>query len=472
MFSNRLEDNKILALSPELESEFSNIAGCGEFKNDNFALAIARLFLKSRVPATTHVAVKVVEPSRDVWAAWVENQEYFLSEISQDNTITFCVWDKVDVVRTLIGVMKGLKNDWEEEEAKELTLMKERLGIMLRIFRNNKDKSTVVFTNVADYGAWHYVVCLFNVFCPWYIKDWTDDESELVKILAKENSSMDAICQAMNDMVITAVDVDLARKKYYLDGYEQRLRGIQREKYKKQMDNTRAMINQALNSLKNLYREYEEQSLLVSAIDNNKSKSSNELMNYFLGNKNVSVVTGDMDGNITYVVTGYMMLFDPEIAKEYINNMESIMYTQPAACGLTEDDARSLMTGIFIDASVKVRMCSAWTISFGGAVLPKVEYFHGDKPKGYLPNTHLNKYGCLGGWQQVLEESCDKLDYVYAVDATCAENGNLNLGDTIVLREFLKDLLRRDAVVLELPDGRVVNYVDAIEWIKENRNDS
>ena len=76
----------------------------------------------------------------------------------------------------------------------------------------------------------------------------------------------------------------------------------------------------------------------------------------------------------------------------------------------------------------------------------------------------------MGSWQQALEKSCDKCDYVYTVDTTCAESGNLNLSDTVVLRSFLEELLREGAVVLELPDGRVVNYIDAIKWIKENKS--
>ena len=42
MFSNCLKRSEVLVLAPELESEFSNIAGDGTFKGDDFALAMAR----------------------------------------------------------------------------------------------------------------------------------------------------------------------------------------------------------------------------------------------------------------------------------------------------------------------------------------------------------------------------------------------------------------------------------------------
>jgi len=470
MFSSCLKRSEVLVLSPELESEFSNIVGDGTFKGDDFALAMARLFLRSRVSADARVTVRVVDSNCADWSTWAEDKERFSEVTSQDNTITFCVWDKVKVAESLVGNMK-IASDWEEQTARELGLMKEQLNIMLRIFRNNKKKSTVVLTNVDSYSSWHYLACLFNMFCPWYIKDRTEAESEFIKILSKEDSCRSAVCKAMNDMVTAVVDVDSAKKRYHLYGYEARLRNIQREKYAEQMERTRNSISKMMSGLKNLYREYEEQSLLVAAIDNSNVESKNELMDYFLSNKNVSIESSDKDGNILYVVTGYMTLFDPEIAREYINNRTSVFYARSSYVGLTESDVESLMTGIFVDSNIKVRMCSAWRLSFGGAVLPIKVYGYSREYSSYLPNTHLDKYGCMGSWQQALEKSCDKCDYVYAVDTTCAENGNLNLSDTVVLRSFLEELFREDAVVLELPDGQMVNYIEAIKWIKESEND-
>ena len=469
MFSNCLTRSEVFALSPELESEFSNIVGDGTFKGDDFALAMARLFLKPRVPADVRITVRVVDSNCADWITWVKDKERFSEVTSQDNTITFCVCDKVKTTETLVSNMKCVSS-WKEKTARELDLMKERLGIILRIFSSEEGKSTVVFTNVDDYSSWHYLVCLFNVFCPWYIKDRTEAESKFIKILSKEDSGMSVICKAMNDMVAATVDVASAKKRYYLYGYEGKLRNVQREAYARGMKEARRKIKELTAELKGWYRLYEEQSLLVAAIDNNNVESKNELMDYFLSNKNVSIESGDKDGNITYVVTGYMTLFDPEIAREYINNRMSIFYTQSAHVGLAENDAEELMTGIFIDSSIKVRMCSAWKLSFGGGVLPIEFYKYDHKCNNYLPNTHLNRYGCMGSWQQALEKSCDKCDYIYAVDTTCAESGNLNLSDTVVLRAFLEELLCVDTVVLELPDGRVVNYIDAIKWIKENKN--
>ncbi len=469
MFSNCLKRSEVLVLAPELESEFSNIAGDGTFKGDDFALAMARLFLKPRVPADVRITVRVVDSNCADWITWVKDKERFSEVTSQDNTITFCVCDKVKTVETLVSNMKCMSS-WKEKTARELDLMKERLGIILRIFSSEERKSTVVFTNVDNYSSWHYLVCLFNVFCPWYIKDRTEAESKFIKILSKEDSGMSVICKAMNDMVAAAVDVASAKKRYYLYGYEGKLRNVQRERYAKQMESARSQINKLMSDLRDQYREYEDWSLLVAAIDNSNVEIKNELMDYFLSNKNVSVESGDKDGNIVYVVTGYMTLFDPEIAREYINNWSSVFYTRSSYAGLTESDTKKLMTGIFIDSNIKVRMCSAWRLSFGGGVLPIEAYGYGCEYDSYLPNTHLDKYGCMGGWQQALEKSCDKCDYVYAVDTTCAESGNLNLSDTVVLGSFLEELLREGTVVLELPDGRVVNYIDAIKWIEEDKS--
>lgn len=468
MFSSCLVRDEVLVLSPELESEFVNIVGDGTFKGDDFALAMARLLLKPRITGKDTVTVKVVDPNHTAWSTWMEDGKRFIDGISVENMVMFCVWDKLDPAVTLVNTTKSLSG-WDEYIARELSLMVEQLGISLRIFRNNERKSTVIFTNTPDYGAWHCLTCLFNVFYPWVVKDTTNVERNFVKTILDDRA--DKAYKAMNDMVYNIVDVDMARKKYYLCGYEGKLKNIQRRRYTNQMENIMARINEKLSGIRELYKQYNEKALVVEAIDNNISNcnNNNELMNYFLSNKNITVESGNDDGKIVYVVTGYMTLFDPEVAQEYINNGASIMYSELSRIDdlfFSKERIRKLMIEIFVESNIKIRMCSAWEISFGGCVLPVRHFPYRDKYKSYFPNPHLDKYGCLGGWQQVLEESCDKLDYVYAVDMTCAENGNLNLSDTIVLRGFLSELFRRDVAVLELPNGQVVDSIAAVKWME------
>lgn len=469
MFSDCLTSDKVLVLSSELKSEFANIVGDGTFKGDNFALAMARLLLKPRITEEDTVTVKVVDPNHTAWSTWAEDGKQFIDGISVKNTVMFCVWDKVERAVTLVNMNKSLSG-WEEYTTRELSLIGEQLGISLRVFRNNERKSTVVFTNTPDYESWHYLTCLFKVFYPWGIRCTTETEQGFVKTLFGSRGT-DKTYKAMNDMVYNIVDVDIVRKKYYLCGYEGKLKNIQRRRYADQMENIMGKINEKLNGIGELYKQYNEKALVVEAIDNNISNgnNNNELMNYFLSNKNITVESGDDDGEIVYVVTGYMTLFDPEVAQEYINNGSSIMYSELSRIDdsfFSKERIRKLMTEIFVESNIKIRMCSAWKISFGGCVLPVRHFSYRDKYKSYFPNPHLDKYGCLGGWQQVLEESCDKLDYVYAVDMTCAENGNLNLSDTVVLRGFLSELFRRYMAVLELPNGQVVDSIAAVKWME------
>lgn len=469
MFSDCLISDKVLVLSPELESEFVNIVGDGTFKGDNFALAMARLLLKPRITEEDTVTVKVVDPNHTAWSTWAEDGKQFIDEISMENAVMFCVWDKLERAMTLVNMNKSLSG-WKEYTTRELSLIGEQLGISLRIFRNNERKSTVVFTNTPDYESWHYLTCLFKVFYPWGIRCTTETEQGFVKTLFGSRGT-DKTYKAMNDMVYNIVDVDIVRKKYYLCGYEGKLKNIQRRRYADQMEDIMRRINEKLNGVRELYKQYSEKALVVEAIDNNinNGNNNNELMNYFLSNKNITVESGDDDGEIVYVVTGYMTLYDPEVAQEYINNGSSIMYSELSRIDdsfFSKERIRKLMTEIFVESNIKIRMCSAWKISFGGCVLPVRHFSYRDKYKSYFPNPHLDKYGCLGGWQQVLEESCDKLDYVYAVDTTCAENGNLNLSDTVVLRGFLSELFRRDMTVLELPNGQVVDSIAAVKWME------
>lgn len=455
MFSSRLEDEKTLVLSRELQGEFSNIVGLGTFRGDNFALAVARLFLKPRMQPDEIVTIRVDDMRTDTFA----------DEIFLNNTVTFCTRERIADVDFRLNNSR-LTDEWEEFENKELDLIETQLSITIRIFRNKEKKNTIIVTNAYDYGVWHCIVSFFNIFCPWYIEELTDAELKFATSLLKKNATTRTVCEMMDLMVYDMVDVDAAKKKYYLNGYENKLRRIQREKFADQMKSTRQMIGQLMQELRQLYKNYETNSLIVSAIDNSTAEDSNELMNYFLYNKNVSVESGDENGYIMYVITGYMSLFDPEVAKEYINNPNSLMYAKGTAYGLAEEKIRNLMTEIFINSTIKVRMCSAWELCLGSGVSPIRSYPYSKRYKNYLPNPHLDLYGCMGGWQSTVEESCEKLDYVFTVDTTCAENGNLNLNDTIVFGRFLEKLFSKDIRVLELPTGDIVDYIDAIKWME------
>lgn len=269
MFSDCLTSDKVLVLSSELESEFANIVGDGTFKGDNFALAMARLLLKPRITEKDTVTVKVVDPNHTAWSTWAEDGKQFIDGISMENAVMFCVWDKVERAMTLVNMNKSLSG-WEEYTTRELSLIGKQLGISLRVFRNNERKSTVVFTNTPGYESWHYLTCLFNVFYPWGVRCTTETEQGFVKTLFGSRGT-DKTYKAMNDMVYNIVDVDIVRKKYYLCGYEGKLKNIQRRRYADQMEDIMRRINEKLNGIRELYKQYNEKALVVEAIDNNIS---------------------------------------------------------------------------------------------------------------------------------------------------------------------------------------------------------
>ena len=134
---------------------------------------------------------------------------------------------------------------------------------------------------------------------------------------------------------------------------------------------------------------------------------------------------------------------------------------------------RMLMTAIFLDQKLRIRFCAAYKFNMNGSVSAVSRYSFGAECRDCTPNTHIDRFSCLGNYQRSINELLKHHDYIGAIEQCSASCKSLNFNDSPVMQEFMRRMYGisdyQDTIntrCIELPDGTVVTPVDAINWLK------
>ena len=136
---------------------------------------------------------------------------------------------------------------------------------------------------------------------------------------------------------------------------------------------------------------------------------------------------------------------------------------------------KKLMYAIFIDQTLRIKLCSAYKFYLNGNVEGLSGHRYGYEFRECTPNTHIDRYSCLGNYQRVINECLRRNDYIGAIEQCVASCKSLNFADSTVMSEFMSRLYgisNYDVNIkcIELPDGRVVEPKDAIAWLNEQES--
>lgn len=351
--------------------------------------------------------------------------------------------------------------------------LKKRLSSNWAAFICNPERHTsLVFVDVLNIEALHTIASILPAIVPWAFKAMprTKEEEEVLMALGDFTSRIDDITDKL-ERLTEYYNLEDHAADFYLDGFNSLVRKSQIEDMKKRIkDLAEEIENLHTNMRICIQNRYKAQKYLMGLEVSDSGDES--LIEYFKGNNKLHVVNRNGE-YITYIVAGYMDLFDTEVYESIRKTKNSYLYDayntikEPL---LSLEDYLLLMDALFQNESVRLKMCSAWKLSpyeiecRGGYRFPT-------KYEDYFPNSHLQNYNCYGSFKETLDKAIADRDYEYAVDISSAENGNINLCDSIVIPEsFIPNLLKSTKRIIELPDGKSVTTVEAVQWIKEVYN--
>ncbi len=348
-------------------------------------------------------------------------------------------------------------------------------------FINPETKSVILFVENMDVRKLHYLQCSIFAFLPWYFdpKEGVSElEMELINSLREKTPDkyMECLTKLAEQYNFREKNIQTALK-----GFETKFEEQKAEEVRASLENNIREINRLNNEIGDYFRKREELETTLLGLEAKIAQGSedSEIMNYFLCNKHLYLeqVT---DSRIIFSCAGYLEYFDEDLAKDVIDNPRSFIY-YPEGRDYTdviyEEDIRKLMYAIFVDQTLRIRFCSAYVFNLAGRVSGLEHHEYGCEFSTYTPNPHIDQYACLGNHLRLINECLTNRDYIAALEQCVSSCGSLNFGDSTVMSEFMKRIYRSgvgsgvNMRCIELPDGTIVEPMDAIEWLKEKEDE-
>lgn len=344
-----------------------------------------------------------------------------------------------------------------------------RKSFNLDCYINPELKSTIVFVENLDVKKMHYLQVSILAMLPWYLDPKvgvTEEEMELIYSMRETTPDKYNLCLAK---MAEKYDFRSARIRQMLSGFETKYEQMECDRVKREIESFDDQIRGLNRSIGDLLRRRNDDCILLLGLETKIAEGcESEIMEYFLCNRNL-VLERVRDCSMSFSVKGYLEYFDSDMAGRIIQNRGSLVYSYGLASrgAAGAEKAERLLTEIFVrdDPRLKIRFCAAYQFNMNGTVSAIQEHRFGPELDGYMPNTHIDDYGCMGGYKQEINTMLLEHNYIAALEQCVASCKSLNWGDSIVMDRFMYRFW--DARCIELPDGRVVTAEQAIQWLEE-----
>ena len=335
-------------------------------------------------------------------------------------------------------------------------------------------KSVIVFVDGLDNKKMHYLQVSILAMLPWYFdpaKGMTEDEMALVYSLRETSPDKYNECLAK---MVEQYDFKTARIRQLLSGFETRYERLECDKVRNEIAHLDSNIESHNRQIGECLRQRNEKCIRLMGLETkiaSGEEGDSEIMEYFIRNKNL-VLEEVSNTRMYFCAKGYLEYFDSDMAERVIRNKTSFVYSHGyAARESNHEKVKKLMTEIFVkdDPRLRIRFCAAYCFDLNGAVEACTGHDFGYEFTGYMPNTHINEYACMGNYSRTINELLQRRDYIGALEQCIASCKSLNWGDHTVMSRFMQRFWADNGAsrCIELPDGKVVNAKEAIQWLEE-----
>ena len=476
MFKNVISQTPLT--TPEANVYFNNITG-DSFRGDVTFLTSMRALLSDRLgdEDTINLSFRGSSPMYGLPAE--EEEESSVRSIAREvvrarNQLT---------IYTIIGCDKETSEGWARIIGKRFPEIMTSWHPVEKVtaffnkvfpaycFINPEKKSTVVFTSELDIRRIHYLQQGIFAFLPWFFdkeKGVSDLEMELLKSVCEKTSDK---YEEVIGKYAEKYDFKSMRIRKLLDGFERKYELEQIDSVKYQIESTMEEINRLNDSIASYLRrkaDYETTLFgLMAKLE--QSDEESELMDYFMRNKHLSL--RDVEGTVmSFVTMTNLDVFDEDMAERVINNSNSVLYKYcDAGSGISRAGIRRLMEAVFLEQTLKIQFCAAYSFDIRGGVSAIRDYNYGFECREYMANPHIDRYRCLGDYAQYINARLLEHDYIGAIEQCVASCKSLNFGDAAVMDVFSQRITRENPEknnrCIVLPDGKVVTPKAAITWL-------
>ena len=364
----------------------------------------------------------------------------------------------LEVVRANAGASKRHMSNYTRRD--DLAVFYAR-KLNALFYTDDTGRNTVIFTDNMDLKHFHALQMMIPKYLPELFADspLTESETALLKSMGDRSS---VIYENLIEAFAREFDIrsEIIRSK--LTGFETAFERLRLEEIRSEIDGYQANYDSYLSALRDCTRQIQERQYTLTglACAINQHSGDSELMEYFMCNKNLTVirVRGTM---IEFVAHGYADIYDADAFEKYVTNHGGYMYSQ-ISTAVTKPQMERLYRDIFGGNKYRLRLCAAYTADMRTGLKAVVHYTFPPESKTYLPNPHIQQYGCIGSYAGRFQEYMQKRDYVGAIDQAVVSARNLNFYDSTVISAFAAALSCTNIKCIEKSDGTLITPLEAI----------
>lgn len=366
------------------------------------------------------------------------------------------------------SIFDGIVSDAQEhlgKKTEKITLFY-KSSFDTACFSNEAMNSVVVFVRNLTAAKMHYLQVSIPVMLPWVFNKengLTDNQRNLLMSLAQKTDQTYIEClnkiakeSGLTEKTIRLLinDAQQSTRRFMMDQLESEI------SFKK--DKITSLSRSIADTISSLHQS--EEKLFGLTILRDQDQDDYAFADYILSNKNLSDLSVEAN-SVKFTVKAYLDFFDNDAADSVIKNKGSYVYRFDGK----EEMMGALMRELFVADSPRMRIktCARYVLDFNHGISTVRGYGFAPDCALYMPNPHIDTYGCMGDYANIIAEMLKLGNYIGAVEQCVASCQSLNLMDLPVMDSFCKDLALRDPRCIELDDGTVMTPTEAFEWIKE-----
>lgn len=366
----------------------------------------------------------------------------------------------LDIARSNIGVGKRYFDTYTMQEDLRVFYIKMLDGL----FYSN-GVSAMIYLDFLDTRRWHALQMMVPKYLPRLFTDvpLSAEETALLKSLGHKTP---AEYERLIEQFAQRLDMRGEIIRTRLAGFETAYERVRVQEVSQTIYTLQQEYQMNLDKLRRTSNSIQEQQILLAGlqcrIDNDGGDS--ELMEYFLCNKHLSIIRV-LGTELEFVVHGYADVYDEDAFDTYADNLNSYLYRDIA--GVSKEEMQRLYRSIFGGSTYKLRVCAAYRADMKNSIKPIREYTFPPESRDYLPNPHIQHYGCIGGYASRFVEYMSRWDYVGAIDQAVVSARNLNFYDSAVMGTFAYNLSRTTIRCIEDKTGTLMTPREAIKKLEE-----
>lgn len=463
---------------------FTNITGAS-YSGDKSFLATLRALMYPRMPAGAKISQRFYTANISKDYTTEHNQRDIVHAACQDwdvngkDYLVVCnVNNRDEDARK--ACLDAIQNDfpkafkgWHSMD-KVTDLYRKSYRVLCYI--NPDKRSTILFVDNLNVRRVHYLgVCIMAIL-PWYFnaeQGMTDLEKKLL-FSCKEIESEEPYMACLEE-IAKQWNFEEARTRKLLSGFEAKYERVALDEIQRQINRSYEEVQQYENSIASLFERIADQNIrlegLRAKLAQKEQHGDSDLMEYFLCNKHLHLEEV-RDTTMYFEVRGCLTYFNEDMAESYIRNHNSVLYNYPFK-GTNGGQMERLWRSVFLgqdeaDAGrpvVKMRICAAYSLDLRRGVQGRSGHDFSEFGSGYLRNPHIQNHSCLGQHRRAFDELMKKQDYIGCLEQTVSSCCNISMSEAGVISRMFEEAAR-GVKCFELPDGRAVNGVEAIEWLE------